>query len=262
MPSLAYKMIATQFTEQQWNKMISPAIQATLNAAAVVQNLAHAVLYGPETYQRLAVQNPFFLQQIIHITALMTEAVCNSSTGKLLRYSAETFRVEIGIPFSLTATRYDEKTIATYCPPCWYKSLWRFMSKPVYKLDICEDYPDLQPLRVNDVFLMQSFVDSGFKGADLKSLNFTRKFLEAITLADIATVDGRRITQQAFQAIASNGLRAEINWPKAVPGLTTTAIMLLNESYYQVLYHLWLFFCGRKLSPSPSSISILAGTDR
>ena len=111
MPSLAYKMIATQFTEQQWNKMISPAIQATLNAAGVVRNLAHAVLYGPDKYQGLAVQNPFFLQQIIHITALMTEAVCNSSTGKLLRYSAENFRVEIGIPFSLTSTPYDEKRL-------------------------------------------------------------------------------------------------------------------------------------------------------
>ena len=59
------------------------------------------------------------------------------------------------------------------------------MSKAIYKLDLREDYPDLQSLRVNDVFLMQSFVDSGFRGADLKSLNFTRKNLEAITLADI-----------------------------------------------------------------------------
>ena len=63
MPSLSYMMIATQFTEQQWNKMISPAIQATLNAAGVVRNLAHAVLNGPEKYQGLAVKNPFFLQQ-------------------------------------------------------------------------------------------------------------------------------------------------------------------------------------------------------
>ena len=104
------------------------------------------------------------------------------------------FRVEIGIPFSLTATPYDEKTFESYCPPCWYKSLWRFMSKVIYKLDLREEYPDLQPLRVNDIFLMQSFVDSGFRGANLKSLNFTRKKLEVITFADIATVDGRRIT--------------------------------------------------------------------
>ena len=160
----------------------------------------------------------------------MTEAVCNSSTGKLLRYSAETFRVEISIPFLLTSTPYDEKTFAYYCPRCWYKSLWRFMSQAIYGLDICEDYPNLQPLCLNDVFLMQSFVDSGFRGADLKSLNFTRKFLEAITLADIATVDGRRITQQAFEAIASNGLRGETNWPKAVPGLSPAAIVLWKKA--------------------------------
>ena len=175
--------------------MISPAIQATLNAAGVVLNIAHAVLYGPEKYQGLVVRNPFFLKQIIHITTLITEAMCNSSTGKLFRYSAETFRVEIGIPFLLTSTPYDEKTFALYCPPCWYKSMWQFMSKEIYKLDLCKEYLYLQTLRVNDVFLMQSFVDSGFRGADLKSLNFTRKKLEAITSADIATVDGRRITR-------------------------------------------------------------------
>ena len=62
MPSLSYKIVASQFTEQQWKKMISTAIQATLNAAGVARNLAHAVLYGPEKYQGLAVQNPFFLQ--------------------------------------------------------------------------------------------------------------------------------------------------------------------------------------------------------
>ena len=112
------------------------------------------------------------------------------------------------------------------------------MSKPVYKLDICEDHPDLQPLRVNDVFLMQSFVDSGFRGADLKSLNFTRKFLKAITLADISTVDGRRITQQAFEARASNGLRVESNSPKAVPGLSPAAIVLLQKAITKAFINL------------------------
>ena len=48
MPSLSY--IATQFTEQQWNKVISPAICVTLNAASMVHNLAHALLYGPDNY--------------------------------------------------------------------------------------------------------------------------------------------------------------------------------------------------------------------
>ena len=148
----------------------------------------------------------------------------------ILRTSAEAFRVEIGIPFSLTSTPYDERTFAYYCPPCWYKSLWRFVSMAIYKLDLCEDYPDLHPLRVNDVFLMQSFVDSGFRGADLKSLNFTRKYLEAIILADIATVDGRRITQQAFEAMASNGLRGETTFSKAVSMLAPAALVLWKKA--------------------------------
>ena len=49
--------------------MISPAIQATLNSAGVVRNLDHVVVYGPEEYQGLAVKNPYFLQEIIHIVA-------------------------------------------------------------------------------------------------------------------------------------------------------------------------------------------------
>ena len=45
MPSLSYKMMASQFTEDEWKKMISPAIRATLNAAGIVRNMAHAVVY-------------------------------------------------------------------------------------------------------------------------------------------------------------------------------------------------------------------------
>ena len=104
------------------------------------------------------------------------------------------------------------------------------MSKAIYRIDICEEYPDLEPLRVNDVFLMQSFVDSGFRGAGLKSLYFTRKHLEAISLADISTFDRRRITQQAFEAIASNGLRGETNFSKAVPVLAPAANVLWQKA--------------------------------
>ena len=109
-------MIATQFTEQQWNKTIHPAIQAICNAAGMAKNFAHAVLYGPLEYQGIGVKNPYFLQGIIHIIAFLNEAAYNSSTGKLLQSNAEFFMVEMGIPFSLTSTAYNEKTFASYMP--------------------------------------------------------------------------------------------------------------------------------------------------
>ena len=53
----------------------------------------------------------------------------------------------------------------------------------------------------------RAFVDTEFRGVDLKSLNFGRKYIHAVSLADIASIDGHRISHQAFEAIANNGLR-------------------------------------------------------
>ena len=68
------------------------------------------------------------------------------------------------------------------------------MSTPIFKLEITEDYDDLLLLRQKDEYLMLAFVEGGFRNADSKALNFVRKFLQAVTLADIATADGTRIS--------------------------------------------------------------------
>ena len=168
MPTLSYRMIATQFTEQQWNKAIRPAIRATWNAAGMAKNIARTILYGPLEYQGIGVQNPYILQGIIHSMAFLNEAVCNSSTGKLLESTTEFFIVKMGIPFSLTSTKYNEKTYASYMPSGWYKNLWRFMSTPIFNLEITEDYENLPVLPERDVYLMEAFVDGGFRNADIK----------------------------------------------------------------------------------------------
>ena len=105
-----------------------------------LQNFQYAILYGHLKYQGIGVKTPYFLQEIIHIITFLNETTCNSSTGELLQSNAGYFRVEIDIPFSLTSTKYYEKTYASYTPSGWYKNLWRFMSNPLFKLEITEDY--------------------------------------------------------------------------------------------------------------------------
>ena len=163
----------------------------------MVKKFPHAILYWPLVYQGIEVKNSFFLQGIIHIITFLNEAACNSSTGELLRSNAEFFRVEIGVSFSLTATKYNEKTYASYMPSGWYKNLWKFMLNPLFKLDITEDYDDIPLIRQKDEYLMIAFVERGFRNTDLKALNFIRKFFQAVTLADISTTDGTRISIQA-----------------------------------------------------------------
>ena len=86
--------------------------------------------------------------------------------------------MEIGVPSSLTSTKYNKKTYAFYMPSGWYKNMWRFMSNLLFKLEIPEDYDDIPLLRKKDEYLMKTFVDGGFRKAELKALNFVRKFFK------------------------------------------------------------------------------------
>ena len=63
--------------------------------------------------------------------------------------------------------------------------------------------------------IMLAFVKGGFCNADLKALNYVRKFLEAITLVDIATADDSRTSFQSYNIIEGNSLPLGIKeWPK------------------------------------------------
>ena len=109
----------------------------------MAKNFPGSVLHGPQLYQGIGVNNAYFLQEIIHTTAFLNEAACNSSTGELLTAIAESFRVKLGIPFTMTSIPYNEKTFAFFMPEGWYKSLWKFLSDPLHKLEITKDYDDL-----------------------------------------------------------------------------------------------------------------------
>ena len=98
----------------------------------------------------------------------------------------------MGISF-FTGTKYDDKTFAYYMPDGWYKSLGKITSKACYKLEITEDYEDLPLLWSKDVYLMKAFVDHGYKEEDLKQLNFVRKYIRTMSLADTTTVDRHRV---------------------------------------------------------------------
>jgi hypothetical protein len=54
-------------------------------------------------------KHPFFLQEISPIMKHVQEAVCQSQTGQMLQMNAEAFHMEIGVPFSLNKTEYNDQ---------------------------------------------------------------------------------------------------------------------------------------------------------
>jgi len=75
---------------------------------------------------------------------------------------------------------------------------------------ITEDFPDPSLLRKGDTYLTSIFISGGFWGEKLRLLNeISRMSLQAITIADIATADGRSIRHSAVLLQHSNGLRTK-----------------------------------------------------
>ena len=85
-----------------------------------------------------------------------------------------------------------------------------------------EDYDNLPLLQENDVHLMQAFVENGYQSCDLKCLNFICKYVQAISLANIAIVDGHWIPPTPMATIT--------DYP------TTFIHSNIEEGSHQVLY--------------------------
>ena len=157
--------------------------------------------------------HPYYNQEICHIMTHLQESKNGSQTGLLLLGTAEAFWLEMCLPFSLGST--DCKIWSAYTTDYWYKHLLQFVERN--PIDIVEDFLDVPLLRDGDSYLMQAFIDAGFRGSQLKRLNVMRMELQAVTVADIATPDGRRLTHNAFLLRSSNGLRIIYDWPQTPP---------------------------------------------
>ena len=83
---------------------------------------------------------------------------------------------------------------------------------------------------------MEEFIAAGVSRDHLKIINYIRMHLKAITLADIATPNGRRITFDAWNVIGSNNLRVEYDWPRSPPSFTQRQKGGLAASYSQNFY--------------------------
>ena len=62
---------------------------------------------------------------------------------------------------------------------------------------------------------MKCFMESGYSGADLKKLNYVRKYLKVVTLADITTYDGKTISHESYLCQCRNGLGNDIEQPNS-----------------------------------------------
>ena len=83
---------------------------------------------------------------------------------------------------------------------------------------------------------MQAFIEAKIDPKELELINIIRMSIQAVTVADIATADGRKISHNAWHALSSNHLRMAYDWPRDPERFTKTHI----EVWQRALQHTFL----------------------
>jgi hypothetical protein len=210
MKTLEYPMVATTLTEDEWNKVMSPLLAAALPTSGINRKYPFVIVYSPLKFQGLGIIHPFYRQEINHLSSILQETSMPSITGDLLRANMEQLRLEVGLGGSLGDWSYSR--YGTLATNCWIQTLWNFCSNN--EVAIHDNCPHLETARSNDRYLNQLFVTFGYSGDTLVRLNECRMWLKTITVADITTADGRKITTNSWNGIRDNQRCNDFLWPR------------------------------------------------
>jgi hypothetical protein len=122
----------------------------------------------------------------------------------------------MGTPGVLTDAPFKKlKAIVT---ETWITDLWEFADR--FAIQIRDTEEKLVLHRTNDKFLMEEFIQIGCTNQELQQLNECRILLHAVTLSDIVTADGWKITIEAWEGQVNNIGTTSYQWPRTQRSLS------------------------------------------
>jgi hypothetical protein len=190
---------------------LAPILQGGLPTSGIVRTLPHTLVYGTTRYQGLGLPSLYTEQGISHITKLLQHGAKDNITGQLLRSSLEALQLELGT--SAFPLELQHSSMGFLATPCWIVNSWKFMSNLDIKMTSPSN-PQLPVLRERDQLLMDILTTPLTLSRDvLLRLNVCRIYLQAVSLADIVTADGARITSRAWHGQIDPSRPSSFTWP-------------------------------------------------
>ena len=161
--------------------------------------------------QGLELPNLYTDQGIYHITHFLRRIGEDTQDGKMIVINLEAARIHIGTSTSFLNLPYPD--YECMLPNCWVKSLWEFVWQNGITLSGPIETPSL--CRRNDKNIIEHIVTTfpNINHNNVKIFNNCRLYLQVLSLADITTGDGARITRNALQGIIDEDRISTLTWP-------------------------------------------------
>ena len=210
MKSVEYPMALTTFTAKQWEKLMSPVLMTLLPKAGICRSFPRAVVYAPLRFQGLGIPHPFAVQMTKHLDMLLRHPANRTATASFLEANVQAHQLETGTSFGIFQQVYDNTAILA--SDTWVKRVWR--SLDAHDVHVELDSPPLALRREGDCLLMELFMDAKVDQQTLLWLNWCRMFLHAVTLSDIVTADGSKVTTDAWTGRRDSHCLDRYQWPR------------------------------------------------
>lgn len=164
------------------------------------RNTKKEVLYGPLELGGANFRHLYVEQGVGQINLFVRHWRSNSTAGKLLKVAVAWFQQQAGVSFSILE---DVHTPLPHLESKWIASLRTFLATTDMFLQV--DTPSIpQPQRLRDFHLMDAIISSKkFTSSEIRRLNYCRLFLRAVTLSDIALLDGKNLDMSLLRGAPS-----------------------------------------------------------
>ena len=200
MKKLEYPMPAMSLSLQEWDDILKPVLGPLFNRLGIVRNWTTMLFFASSKYYGLDVKHPYFWQHILQMEMLLGEGQRVTPTAALIRITTEDLRLEAGFPGSLTDVPLC--VLQHVSTKSWIQALTIFAIKSNIVLE--DPYPKLHTKRQHDIFLMEYFVQRGFREVELRCLNHCCHSMGVLLLSDIVSANGLKIIPSFYEGAHKN----------------------------------------------------------
>ena len=149
--------------DKQCHHIESPALFSSLQESVIPYKIQSYIVLGPLASLVINNRKIYVTQCLKHIMALMKFGKTDSITGKQLRASLESTKMEVGFSFPLFINNYPS---LSYCiTDTWISNTCKLLWE--YNLVIEEKTANLEIQRLNNSFIMENFLKEGLEVNDL-----------------------------------------------------------------------------------------------
>ena len=200
--SPGYPLPLSHFSPSELHKLETKSLPAIIAKCGFNRNSSRDVLYGPVRFNGGGFR-PFRTEQGVgQIQYILKHWTSALPPGKAQRIAVAWSQVNVGVSWSIF---HDVATPLPHFEAQWLRVLRNFLHSIDGKLRFDNDYVP-KPQRYNDSFIMDHVLASGqFTPKEIRQVNYSRLYLQAITVSDITRADGTTL----FEGIQKGNISTE-----------------------------------------------------